>query len=336
VNKTVAISIVSVDHPGGLVRRVVSEAGVLPGATIMVPADCCAVLTAGGQATVAFEVGPHDLELMQFNRQPSGQIYSVGCSPDTHVWYPQGTPYKRSLTLQVADARKFVQEMVLTRGAEETRHVYDRIFPYVDQYLPAGSILANPVEASRWLDDLLGQVGLRLLTLVEEAAVAPSVAPAPVAPVAREASSAGYASTMEMSTPCLDLVLTDVWASSTMDFLGKGELTLRVRLLGRERESFDPKGPFTVDLTREWLSPEDWLAERTWQDLPADALRFPNLRVDFFYRLFLLAEERDPGSVDALGTLEVELGQPQAGVLELGPTEGGKRGQYVRVKAQFA
>ena len=331
--KTVAISIVSVDHPGGLVRRVVSEAGVLPGAMIMVPQDCCAVLTAGGLATAAFEVGPHDLELMQFNRQPSGQLYSVGCSPDTHVWYPQGTPYKRSLTLQVADARKFVQEMVLTRGAEETRHVYDRVFPYVDQYLPAGSIMANPVEAARWLDDLLGQVGLRLIALLEEPAVA---APPPSVPPPRADELSVYGSTAAMSTPSLSLVITEVWASSTMDFLGKGELTLRVRLVGREAPTWDPAGPFVVDVSREWLSPENWLGEQAWQSLPADAIKLPGLRVDHFYRLFILAEERDPGSVDALGTVEVELGQPQAGVLELGPTEGGKRGQYVRLKAQFA
>ncbi|MDY0003089.1 MAG: hypothetical protein RBU30_17450, partial [Polyangia bacterium] len=73
---------------------------------------------------------------------------------------------------------------------------------------------------------------------------------------------------------------------------------------------------------------------RHWQALPEEQLCFPGLSPEHFYRVYLLAEERDKGSVDPLGTPEWELGRPQAGELEIGPTLGGKRGQYVKLKAR--
>ncbi len=90
-----------------------------------------------------------------------------------------------------------------------------------------------------------------------------------------------------------------------------------------------------MDLTREFLSPDDWLGERRWQDLPEGALRFDSLVPEHHYRVFVVAEERDRDSVDSLGTLEYELGKPGSGEVELGPTQGGKRGQYVKLLARF-
>lgn len=120
-----------------------------------------------------------------------------------------------------------------------------------------------------------------------------------------------------------------------MELFGKGELTLRIRVIGRAEVGYSPAGPFTYDQSREFLSPDNWLGQKNWQPLPTPSLTFPSLREDHFYRVFLLAEERDKSSVDPLGTLEWEIGLPRVGDLEIGPTQGGKRGQYVKVMARL-
>lgn len=120
-----------------------------------------------------------------------------------------------------------------------------------------------------------------------------------------------------------------------MDLFGKGELTLRIRLLGRVSETFNAAGPFAYDCTRDYLSPDNWLAEKVWQELPTDSFRFQGLQPALYYRVYVVAEERDKNSTDALGNLELELGRPTAREFELGPTQGGKRNQYVKLRARF-
>lgn len=120
-----------------------------------------------------------------------------------------------------------------------------------------------------------------------------------------------------------------------MELFGKGELTLRIRILGRPEAIFRNAGPFSYDQTREFLSPDHWLGERHWQPLPVEQLSFSGLRPDHFYRVYVVAEERDQGSADALGSLEWEFGLLRAGEREIGPTRGGKRGQYVKLKVQI-
>jgi hypothetical protein len=344
VKKTIAIGIIALQHPGGLISRFVGEAGVLPGTTIMVPADCWCVLAAGDVATTVFDIGPHDLQLTQFNRQPSGLLYSVGREPQLMEWYPAGSPYRRQLTLKVGNPMLFVQEMVVRRSADTLEAIFDALKPHFDAMVPPGQIQANP-EASRVaIAESLGHVGLMLVDLKEESAAAHQIpvqpaAPAEAPPMAPAevvgAEISGRAATVEVASMALALRFSHVWSSSTMDLFGKGELTLRVRLIGRPAVDFNPAGPFSMDVTREFLSPDDWLGERQWQDLPADSLCFDALQGDHYYRAFIVAEERDKSSADPLGTLEFELGQPGPSELEIGPTQGGKRGQYVKLRARF-
>ncbi len=364
MKKTIAIGIIALQHDGGLLKRFVGEVGVLPGTTVMVPQECWCVLVAGDQATAVFDVGPHELQLMQFNRQPSGLLYQVGREPEAFTWYPRGSPYRRQMALRVGNPLQFVQEMVVRRSADTSEAVADALKPHFDAMVPPGQILAAPDPAMRAIAESLGHVGLVLVDLKEESAVAPDVPaspppPPPPAPAASVASpvvqaqqaaqgvsqpqvtqghvesAVVHAPTAEVVSTGLAMHVTMVWSSSTMDMFGKGELTLRVRLLGRPTPQFNPTGPFTYDQTREYLSPDEWLAERQWQKLPDDQLTFPGLPGGHYFRLYVVAEERDKNSTDPLGSLEWELGQPAPGELELGPTQGGKRGQYIKLKARF-
>jgi hypothetical protein len=341
VKKTIAVGIIALQHPGGLISRFAGEAGVLPGTTIMVPAECWCVLVAGEVATTVFDLGPHDLQLAQFNRQPSGLLYCVGREPEVVEWYPANSPYRRQLTLKVSNPMQFVQEMVVRRSADTVEAIIDALKPHFDAMAPPGQIQANPEQWKVAIAESLGHVGLMLVDLREESAAAPQIpvqAPAS-APVAAPANAAPEnptgVSSVEVSAAALALRISHVWSSSTMDLFGKGELTLRIRLIGRPTADFNPAGPFTMDITEEFLSPDDWLGERQWQELPAESLRFVALQTDHFYRAFIVAEERDKNSNDSLGTLEFELGQPGSTVLEIGPTQGGKRGQYVKLRGRF-
>jgi len=342
LKKTIAVGIIALQHPGGIISRFVGEAGVLPGTTIMVPADCWCVLVAGELATTVFDLGPHDLQLTQFSRQPSGLLYTIGRGPEVMEWYPTSSPYRRRLTLKVGNPMQFVQEMVVLRSADTFEAIIDALKGHFDAMVPPGQIIANPEPSKVAIAESLGHVGLMLVDLVEESAAAPQI---PVQPTVDTASAtpgpasgveiSGHAATVEVASTALALRFSHVWSSSTMDLFGKGELTLRVRLIGRPAVDFNPAGPFSMDVTREFLSPDDWLAERQWQELPTDSLRFDGLQGDNYYRAFLVAEERDKNSVDSLGNLEFEIGQPGTTELEVGPTQGGKRGQYVKLRARF-
>ncbi len=308
----------------------------------MVPAECWCVLVAGEVATTVFDIGPHDLQLTQFNRQPSGILYTVGRAPQIVEWYPAGSPYRRQLTLKVGNPMQFVQEMVVRRSADNLEAIADALKPHFDAMVPPGQIQADPEPAKMAIAESLGHVGLVLVDLDETSAAAPQIPVQPAAPAVPEAPQgaagvevSGYASTVEVASTALALRFWRVWSSSTMDLFGKGELTLRVRLIGRPSADFNPAGPFSMDVTREFMSPDDWLGERQWQDLPADSLRFDALQGEHYYRAFIVAEERDKNSTDSLGTLEFELGQPGTAEIEIGPTQGGKRGQYVKLLAQF-
>lgn len=341
VKKTIAVGIIALQHPGGIISRFVGEAGVLPGTTIMVPADCWCVLVAGDVATTVFDIGPHDLQLAQFSRQPSGLLYTVGRSPEVLEWYPAGSPYRRRLTLKVGNPMQFVQEMVVRRSADTIEVIVDALKPHFDAMVPPGQIQAAPEPSKVAIAESLGHVGLMLVDLAEESAAAPQIAvqpavpPAPAPAMAAGAGGTSGAATVEVASTAVALRFSHVWSSSTMDLFGKGELTLRIRLIGRPVLDFNPAGPFSMDVTHEFLSPEDWLGERQWQELSADSLRFDALQGDHYYRAFIVAEERDKNSTDSLGTLEFELGQPGAAELEIGPTQGGKRGQYVKLRARF-
>lgn len=337
MKKTIAVGIIALQHPGGLISRFVGEAGVLPGTTIMVPTDCWCVLVAGDMATTVFDIGPHDLQLAQFSRQPSGLLYTVGREPEMLEWYPAGSPYRRRLTLKVGNPMQFVQEMVVRRSADTVEAIVDALKPHFDAMVSPGRIQADPEPSKVAIAESLGHVGLMLVDLTEESAAAPQIAvqlTVPAAPaVAARADVSSSAVTVEVASNALRF--SHVWSSSTMDLFGKGELTLRVRLIGRPDAGFNPAGPFSMDITREFLSPDDWLGERQWQELSADSLRFDALQGDHYYRAFIVAEERDKNSADSLGTLEFELGQPGTAELEIGPTQGGKRGQYVKLRARF-
>ncbi len=345
MKKTIAVGIIALQHPGGIISRFVGEAGVLPGTTIMVPADCWCVLVAGEVATTVFDLGPHDLQLTQFNRQPSGLLYTVGRGPQVMEWYPVGSPYRRQLTLKVGNPMLFVQEMVVRRSADSLEAIVDALKGHFDAMVPPGQIQANPEPSKVAVAESLGHVGLMLVDLREESAAAPQIPVQPTeattttttttADSAAGVEISGHAATVEVASTALALRFSHVWSSSTMDLFGKGELTLRVRLIGRPVIDFNPAGPFSMDVTGEFLSPDDWLAERQWQDLPTDSLRFDALQGDHYYRAFIVAEERDKNSTDSLGTLEFELGQPSTMELEIGPTQGGKRGQYVKLRARF-
>ncbi|MFH2007826.1 MAG: hypothetical protein ABI333_14685 [bacterium] len=334
MKKTIAVGIIALQHKGGLLSRFVGEAGVLPGTCIMVPQDCWAVLVAGDHATAVFDIGPHDLQLLQFNRQPSGLLYTVGKEPTRVEWYPRGSPYRRRLTMRVGNPMQFIEEMVVRRSAETMEAIVDALRPHFDAMIPPGQIQRAPEASKVAIAESLGHVGLMLVELVEESAVAPSVPvvapPAPAIPAAPAPSP-----TVSVAPQTVALRFSQVWSSSTMDLFGKGELTLRIRLIGHPEPVFNPAGPFTYDATLEFLSPDDWLSERQWQELPAETMTFGGLQGDHYFRVFLVAEERDKGSSDALGTLEQELGQPGRGELELGPTQGGKRGQYVKLRARY-
>jgi hypothetical protein len=342
LKKTIAVGIIALQPPGGIISRFVGEAGVLPGTTIMVPADCWCVLVAGDVATTVFDLGPHDLQLTQFSRQPSGLLYTVGRSPEVLEWYPVGSPYRRRLTLKVGNPMLFVQEMVVRRSADTVEAIADALKGHFDAMVPPGQIQANPEPSKAAIAESLGHVGLMLVDLIEESAAAPQIPVQPEgaagpAPAGRAAGVeiSGHAATVEVASSALALRVSHVWSSSTMDLFGKGELTLRVRLIGRPAVDFNPAGPFSMDVTREFLSPDDWLAERQWQELPVDSLRFDALQGDHFYRAFIVAEERDKNSTDALGNLEFEIGQPSVTEIEVGPTQGGKRGQYVKLRVRF-
>ena len=365
MKKTIAIGIIALQHQGELLKRFVGEIGVLPGTMVMVPQDCWCVLVAGDRATTIFDVGPHELQLRQFNRQPAGFLFTVGKAPFTITWYPQGSPFQRSMVVKVKDPLLFVTEMVVKRFADTEENITGLLRQNLDALVPPGQIIASGEEAENVLAEALQHVGLSLQDVRETPAVAappvasppmasaspPMASPAPpmasppmaspAAPVASLAPDSALSPSPMVSgaspaaSPAgLSLRLFQVWSSSTMELFGKGELTLRVRVLGRAESAYNPAGPFTYDETREFLSPDNWLGERVWQSLPEDTLVFVGLRGDHFYRVFIVAEERDRSSVDPLGTLEWEIGPPRAGELEMGPTQGGKRGHYVKLMAR--
>lgn len=119
-----------------------------------------------------------------------------------------------------------------------------------------------------------------------------------------------------------------------MDMFGKGELTLRIRVMSAADEAALNQGQLTFDRTAEYQSPDNWLGAKTWQDLPDDALTFQELDPNHCVRVRVEAEERDPHSADSLGELVWDLGRPR-GEFESNPTTGGKKGHHVKIRGTF-
>lgn len=119
-----------------------------------------------------------------------------------------------------------------------------------------------------------------------------------------------------------------------MDIFGKGELTLKVRVMASVSEAALNHGALKYDRTAEYLSPDNWLDAETWQDLPENALVFEGIDPTHHVRVQLIAEERDPHTSDSLGMLVWDVARP-CGDFESNPTTGGKKGQHVKVRGTF-
>lgn len=327
-SKTVFLGMSAVEYHGGFLERFVSKTPILPGVTIMVPDDIYAVLVAGEKATTVFDVGPHELDLMMFNRQPSGLLYVMPSIPYQLSWYPQGTSWQRHLELKVADPLLFVQQFVVNQKLEEEHGARKVITDYADKLIAQMDTTPDVEKLRAGMGPQLADCGLSIVDYAQ--------------------NPAGEEKKKEDVVPDKDVLLTpedtlpepasinitQVWASSTMDLIGKGELTLKVHVVAAESTEMLDRREFKYDKLVEYKSPDNWLAAKTWQDLPKDSLFFGGIDPKHHVRMLVVAEERDPGSTDSLGQLLWNAGLP-CGPFEIGPTQGGKKGQFVKIKGTF-
>ena len=234
-NKTQAIGIIGVEYHGGLMERFVSPRPILPGATIMVPEEIHCVLVAGDKVTQSFGVGPHELDLMLFNRQPSGLLFLVPKASKGQMGVTLKGDLERHLEIQVTDPIVFVQHFLIDENKEEDHEIWKTLFQIVD----AAFLQTERPHIRETLQEILGQRleswGLQITDFFEQPSLnAPSdkktlrIRKTPFA-----SSGPSEKPTLQPSAaanPTHTLTMKEVWATSTMDLFGKGELTLEVRV----------------------------------------------------------------------------------------------------------
>ena len=343
--KTQALGIIGVGYQGGLLERFSSPKPILPGTVIMVPENVWCVLVAGDQATKVFGGGPHELDLMMFNRQPSGQIYVVPSRPKKQVGVTVRGDLERHLEVQITDPLKFASYYVLQNSMEDDHELWKSLFQMVDSAL----IHTEYPHIRQTLDDLLGQKlmewGITITDFFEQPVQGASfekktlrIRKTPFSPPGGSAAVSGEGVENNGALnkkPNHRLKITSVWATSTMDLFGKGELTLQVRVTAAHDHDTLQAGDYIYDRVLRYESPNGWLQAKKWQTLPEDVLTFDGLDPSWNVHVHVLAEERDTSSVDALGEVCCEVPKDSE-FFEIGPTEGGKRNNYVNLKASFS
>lgn len=356
--KTIGIGIISVEYHGGLLEHFVGPKPALPGITIMVPAGIYCVLTAGDKATRVYKQGPHELDLMDFNRQPSGRLYLVTQEPRGRTGINLRGDVERHLEIQVGDPLAFVQHFVIGEGLDEETEVWKFLFGAVDKVMSTTE--RPPIRET--LEELLGdseaQWGLRITDFFEQPARpatpekrtlrirktpfptstpenAQTASPKQGQTVENDKEKNSDTESQKAEPKQGEVKLTHVWASSTMDLFGNGELTINIRLFGGESKAAIAAGQLRYDYKKTFNSPDGWLEAERWQALPDGALVFSGVDLTQPIHFEVEAEERDPGSVDSLGHLAVTL-TPKPGTFEIGPTEGGKKRQFIKLKGTIA
>ncbi len=321
-NKTLAMGIQALAHQGGLIERIDSDKPFLPGAIVMVPKGVWAVLTAEDQAVHLFDEGPHELELMMFNRRPSGILYLVDQAPHKAVWAGPGGENPLAVTLRCTDPKRLVQFTALDRELSDDQDLWNLVFASLAEAVHA----QVPAEQARKaFEASLNALGLELIELAAAEKERSTVQ------IRKRPPKAGPGVPVQ-ATGVLEL--THVWTSSTMDLFGKGELTMVVRLRAAPSKDAAGLGQYTYDRTLRFDSPDNWLAADVWQSIPEGALLFDGLGRGWVAVIELTAEERDPHSTDPLGAVTVPI-DLEPGTFELAPTKGGKGGHFIRVKGRF-
>lgn len=326
--KTQAMGIVVVEYHGGLLEHFASPKPILPGTVIMVPDETRCVLVAGDEPCKMFGEGPHELDLMMFNRQPSGQLYVVDKKPKSRSGTTVRGDMERHIEVQITNPIAFVRRFVIEQSVEEDYEIWKSLFQLVDGAL---SITEKP-HIRETVDEILGekllQMGLAITDFFETTPGEGSPEKKTLRIRKTPFSPAGK------TGPSHKLKINSVWATSTMDLFSKGELTLVVRVTAApEMQSLDGGNP-VYDETLRWESPDGWLDARKWQDLPEDALEFKGLDPAWAIRVHVSAEERDKNSVDELGETTCEIPHAEEN-FQLGPTEGGKRNNHITLKASL-
>ncbi len=321
-NKTLAMGIQSLVHHGAFLERIDADKPFLPGSVVMVPKGVWAVLTAGDKATTVLDDGLHELDLMLFNRRPSGIMYLVHKESHEAVWADPGGQNPLTVILRCKNPQLLVQTAALDREIDGDNELWSLVFSFVSEAVHAQ---IPPSEARKNLESSLEGMGLELVALTqgprEKATV--QIRKNPPSADAPHERVRGF------------LELTHVMASSTMDAVGKGELSLVARLQAATTQEKANQGDFLFDQTMRFDSPQGWLQADMWLSLPPGTLTFEGLEKGWVAVLELLAEERDPGTTDALGAVTTPL-LLQPGSFELGPTQGGKGDHFIRVKGHFS
>ena len=303
----------------------------------MVPEEIHCVLVAGDKVTQSFGVGPHELDLMLFNRQPSGLLFLVPKASKGQMGVTLKGDLERHLEIQVTDPIVFVQHFLIDENKEEDHEIWKTLFQIVD----AAFLQTERPHIRETLQEILGQRleswGLQITDFFEQPSLnAPSdkktlrIRKTPFA-----SSGPSEKPTLQPSAaanPTHTLTMKEVWATSTMDLFGKGELTLEVRVTAAKSPEALKKEDLVYDHKQRFESPDGWLDAKKWQEIPEGELVFRGLDPSWTIRLHVLAQERDKRSTDALGEVEFVVPSDQE-AFEVGPTKGGKKDNHVILKA---
>lgn len=329
-SKTQAVGIIALEYHGGLLERFVGPKPPLPGATVMVPADVHCVLVAGDEVTKAYGEGPHELDLMDFNRHPSGQLYMMPEEPRGRSGIALKGDIERHLEIQIVDPKAFVSHFVVESASEDDHEVWKQLFQLVDNAIRISERRATRETVANSLAKVSAAWGFRITDFFEQ----PAQSSSPQKRTLRIRKTPFPAQKKKEAGEKVELGITHVWASSTMDLFGKGELTLKARVMSAKNHEALEKGDLSYDRTETYESPDGWLEAETWQELPAGSLIFTGLSPSHAARLSVTAEERDPSSTDSLGSVSVDI-DPNRADFEAGPTQGGKRGHFIRIRGSL-
>ncbi len=316
------------EYHGDILERFTSPKPILPGTVIMVPDEALCVLVAGDEPCKAFGEGPHELDLMMFNKQPSGQLYVLSRKPIGRAGTTIKGDLERHIEVHITDPIAFIRHFVIEKSMEESYEIWKSLFQLVDTALSDTEKPRIRETVDEVLHEKLQKSGIALTDFYEQAPKKVS-AEKKTLRIKKNPLNA-----VPETEPSHILKIQSVRSTSTMDLFGKGELTLQIRVTAAANIQNPDENEYIYDRTLRWESPDNWLEAKKWQDLPENALEFKGLDPAWTIRVHVSAEERDGNSVDNLGETTCTIPHGEK-TFELGPTEGGKRNNHITLKASL-